>query len=315
MASIGGTVAKPWRRGLLLGFVLALQWGCSRAPESAHVPVYGDTPVIHAAPGSEWLLGVRLTRRPERFFEIYQPLVDDLNRDLAGARFRLDLSRSNAVFADKLRHGRLQLAIANPYPAVRALGHGYRIVARIGAADATRGVIVVRRDSGLRDLSDLKGTAMSLRDRNSLGGVMLVRWMLREHGIELARDLTVRGVGSGESALLSVYYGRTPSGASTLSDWRAFQRTHRDSAERMEARWQTSGLPGNALLLQDSLPAHVVRHVRNWLLGLNRGPAGRALLARLDTDRVDLADANSYASVRNFIRRYEAAFGSVEGEQ
>lgn len=304
-------MANPASRAVVpaLGLLLA---ACSPGEQSGHLPSYGSTPAAEVARPRELLLGVRLTRRPERFFEVYQPLVDDLNRELADTRFRLDLSRSDAALEDKLREGRLQLAIANPFPAVRALQHGYRIVARIGRADTTRGVIVVRRDAAIRHFADLKGRAMSVPEENPPAGLMLTRWTLRAHGIDFARDLDLRRTGSSESSLLSVYYGRTSAGTSALGTWRAFMRGQPDHAAHMEVRWQTAGLPGNALIVHQSLPEALARRIRARLFALYRDGAGKVLLARADIDRIEPADRAGYAPVRDFVRSYEAVYGRVE---
>lgn len=63
----------------------------------------------------EYIFAIHPLHNPLRLFEIYDPLIDYLNRNIPGAAFRLEASRNYAEFGKKLYARQFNFALPNPF--------------------------------------------------------------------------------------------------------------------------------------------------------------------------------------------------------
>ena len=75
------------------------------------------------------------------------------------------------------------------------------------------GIILVRRDSGINKLSDLKGKKVSYPARTALAATMMPQYYFQTHGLDVNRDIENLYVGSQESSIMNVYLGNVAAGA------------------------------------------------------------------------------------------------------
>jgi hypothetical protein len=59
------------------------------------------------------------------------------------------------------------------------------------------------------------------------------------------------------------------------------------------------------------VPEAHVKAVRETILGLHTNPRGNAILARIALSRYESADSTTYAPMRDFLKKYEQAFGAT----
>jgi PAS domain S-box-containing protein len=141
-------------------------------------------------------LGVLSFRSLEHTAAQWGPLADYLSERIPGYRFRIvplfypDLDRAVA------RH-ELDMVLTNPE-------HYVLLRSRYGlAAQATLmpmvegfpvnqfgGVILARADrADLKSFADLKGKRLAAPSEQSLGGYLMQRWALQQHGVDITRDI------------------------------------------------------------------------------------------------------------------------------
>jgi phosphonate transport system substrate-binding protein len=118
--------------------------------------------------GKEYVFAIHPLNNPARLFEIYGPLIDYLNRNISGAKFRLEASRNYEEFEKKLYARQLDFALPNPYQTLNSLNYGYHVIAKMGDDNKFTGVILVRRDSGINKVTDLKGASCKIAKPNDL---------------------------------------------------------------------------------------------------------------------------------------------------
>lgn len=297
------------RRWLLLAGASWVLAACSGREDASYQPRFGPAP---ATQDKIYILGVHPLHNPRRLFESYGPLVDLLNRRIPVARFRLEASRDYAEYDRKLRERHFDLALPNPYQTLKAQERGYRVFAKMGDDHNFRGIILVRKDSGIKEVRDLRGKAVSYPAPTALAATMLPQDFLHAHGLDINRDIENRYVGSQESSILNVYQGHTAAGATWPPPWQALARERPELAEALEVKWQTRSLPNNSLMARDDVPEAVLNALRTELLRLHEDPEGRALLARLPLSRFEAADDATYAPVRAFVQSFSARVRPVE---
>jgi hypothetical protein len=81
-------------------FIMLSSFGCNQSPQSPGLQ-YGNAPSWQPVP--VYILAVHPLHNPRTLNQTYQPLVNYLNRHIAGARLELEASHDYGSFDAKLR--------------------------------------------------------------------------------------------------------------------------------------------------------------------------------------------------------------------
>ncbi len=293
-------------RPLLL---LLLLTACDDEVTSQYAPDYA----VNSAVQSELLIfGVHPLHNPATLYDVYGPLMSYLTARLGGPRMRLEASRNYADFERKLADRRFHFALPNPYQTLLSLRYGYRVFGKMGDDDQFRGIFLVRKDHTLASPKTLRGKSVSYPAPTALAATMMPQAFLQEHGIDVMREVDNRYVGSQESSILNVYYGKVDAGATWPPPWRKFQMDEPDKANQLVVLWQTETLPNNGLVVRDDVPVPLTRAVESLLLTLHESEEGRALLQQIPLSRFESADEDTYASTRAFLKRFSETVRPIE---
>ena len=303
-------VAYGFLRSVLGGLTALMLAACSPAELAAYEPTFADKPARVIAE-TEILFAVHPLHNPTRLFHVYQPLVDLINEQVGPTyRVKLETSRDYAAFEAKLADKKFHVAVPNPYQTLTSEAHGYRIMGKMSSDRRFRGIIVVRRDSNIASLADLKGAPISFPAPTALAATMMPRMFLYEHGLGAA-DINARYVGSQESAIMNVLLGKTVAGGTWPPPWEALLRRRPELAEQLEVKWETEPLINNGLVVREGVPRELADGLATVVFHLHEHQRGKAILEAMEIDRFEPADRSTFEPVRRFIRDYEAAFGSV----
>ncbi len=253
---------------------------------------------------AHYIIGIHPLHNPKRLFEIYGPIVDFIDTNIPEAKFSLEASRNYEEFDKKLYSGHFDFAMPNPYQTVQSLKHGYRVFAKMADDEDFRGIILVRRDSGINSVADLKGKAVSYPAPTALAATMMPQYYLHTHGIDVNRDIENRYVGSQESSIINVLRGHVAAGATWPVPWKLFSAEKPRLAEQLEVKWQTEPLQNNGWVVRKDLPSDITEKFTAVLLSLNQHQQGRELLARVPVSRFEAANDASYGPVQDFLKTF-----------
>ncbi|MBU0622317.1 MAG: phosphate/phosphite/phosphonate ABC transporter substrate-binding protein [Gammaproteobacteria bacterium] len=253
----------------------------------------------------EYVFAIHPLHNPTRLFEVYGPLIDHLNRNIPDVTFRLEASRNYEEFDKKLYARRFDFALPNPYQTLNSLKHGYHVIAKMGDDRKFTGIILVRRDSGIRKVSDLKGKKVSYPARTALAATMMPQYYLHTHGLDVNRDIENLYVGSQESSIMNVYLGNVAAAATWSLPWEAFQKEQPDKARELELKWETAPLINNGVVVRDDVPDELARQVAKLLDTLHTSAEGRAILARMPLSRFELANDARYRVIKDFLFKFD----------
>lgn len=286
--------------------------GKPAAKSAAPGPVYAPAP----APNSQTLCGfaVHPLHNPRKLTSSYLPLIAHLNAYIPGGCIVLETSRDYQDFERKIRTGTLGFLLPNPWQTLEAMKAGYEVVAMAGVPGDFKGVVVVRKDSRLKEVGDLRGLAVSYPSPTAVAACLLPQWLFHEKGLDVNRGIVNRYVGSQESSIMSVLLGEAAAGCTWPPPWRAFQREHPEEAAQLRVIWETPSLVNNSVMVHKSVSPAVREQLRRLLVELHRTPAGRAILAGIETERFLPASNADYEPVSRFIARFEAEVRPVESK-
>lgn len=302
-----------WRRAafFLCGLLATLILGCPGGEDRPYSPQYGAEPQQKKI---EYIFAVHPLHNPQKLHETYAPLVDYINARLGfpGVSLRLEASRSYAAFNARLAEGHFHFALPNPYQTILSQDHGYRIFGKMDNDEEFRGILLLRKDSPIRKVTDLKGKTVSYPAPTALAATMLPQMFLQENGVDVLRDIENLYAGSQESSILSVYLGTSAAAATWPLPWRTFQKERPEIARQLYVKWQTDTLPSNGLVVRRDVPEDVAAKVSALLFALQGSAEGQNILRRIPLSRFAPADNATYAPVHRFVERFKAMIRPLE---
>lgn len=296
MGRLGATTRRSFLSGLL-GLALS---GCDDGGGENYQPTYT---LKSAAPAKNYRFGCPFNT-PETLFLVYQPLVDYLNARLDGDTLQLEASRDYDSFEQKLYYRNFDFALANPYQALMAVANGHVIFAKMADDEQYRGLIVVRKDSPVQTVADLRGQAVSYPASSGLAATMLTQAFLHEQGIDVMHEVNNLYVGSEESSILNAYLRKTAAGTTWPLAWDRFRRDEPEKADQLMVKWQTGAMPSNAFVARDDIPADLVRRITALLVAMHETDEGRRVLEHILMPRFEIATAATYEPVKDFLIRF-----------
>ncbi len=125
-------------------------------------------------------LGIMPFNSTLALIKTHQPLTQHLE-DRLGRRISVFTSTDYFTFINELLDGHFDLAIAGPHFGVMAQERGMTIMARYKAD--LQSVFVVRTDSAIKTLDDLRGKRIGLSSRLSISSIGGVKW-LHDNGLK-----------------------------------------------------------------------------------------------------------------------------------
>lgn len=298
------------RRGLL-GIVVCLSlFACDKPLEQqVTMPTFSDKKIDDK---KVYIFSVHPLHNPGRLHEIFSPVFDYLSENIEGATFRLEASRNYAAYNKKLYAGESHFSLPNPFQAINSLKYGYRIFGKMGDDKNFRGIILVRKDSGIKTVSDLKGKIISYPAPTALAATMLPQYYLHTNGIDVMKDIENRYVGSQESAIMNVYLKNSAAGATWPPPWRALAKERPELEKELEVIWQTESLLNNALVVRNDVPDEIVKQVATLLFNLHMHEQGRKWLEKMELSKFESATNETYKPVSDFIEMFHATVRTVK---
>ncbi len=289
--------------------IIILLAGIGNLEERSYQPTYSSKKPQSI---TEYIVGIHPLHNPQRLIAVYAPLLDTINSQIPEVQFKLEASRNYEEFEAKLYAGHFAFAMPNPYQTIQSLKHGYRVFGKMGDDEVFRGIILVRKDSGIDKVTDLKGKAVSYPAATALAATMMPQYYLHTHGIDVNHDIENRYVGSQESSIMSVLRGHVAAGATWPVPWKAFCTEHPDMADQLVVKWETQSLPNNGWVVREDIPAPIVEKFAQLLFSLHENPSGKRLLAQLPISKFEPATAETYRPVRDFLEKFSKTVRKIE---
>jgi len=136
---------------------------------------------------------------------------------------------------------------------------------------------VVKADSDIQSLEDLKGRRVALKDAGSTSGHIFPSMMLAQAGLDLDRDLEI--IMAGDARIQVLINDDVDAMGGGNKDWDAIREQDPDTEYRLLA--QTDTLPGDPVVMRATLPQDC-RDALRATLGENADELWKALI---ETDR------------------------------
>ncbi|MEA3405778.1 MAG: phosphate/phosphite/phosphonate ABC transporter substrate-binding protein [Pseudomonadota bacterium] len=284
-----------------LFLLIATLTGCSQQDASPRTPeIVQETDSV-----IEYRFAIHPLHNPTRLFEVFNPLLEYLNSNIPGVNFILEASRDYATFDNKLKTESVPFALPNPYQTLMAIDHNYQVIAKMGDDLNFRGIILVRKDSGIQIPTDLKGMAVSYPAPTALAATILPQYYLHNHGLDINKDIENKYVGSQESSIMNVFLGTTAAGATWPPPWKALSNERPELKKQLKVIWETQSLPNNSVVVRDDVPKELATQVQTLLSNLHTTTEGQKILQKMYLSKYETANNETYLSVKQFVTQFD----------
>lgn len=170
-------------------------------------------------------------------------------------------------------------------------------------ATSYRGIIITRKDSGIKTLADLKGKRMGWVDPESASGYIFPKILLESAGIHEAHDLgETKFLQKHDAVVWNVLLRKVDAGA-CYDDARTIL-SNPSHIRQLEVLTKTGTIPNEPIVCRDDLPEELAQRIRAAFLKLDpENPEHQAYLKYDPTDfsRFVPAEDAEYDEVRTML--------------
>jgi phosphonate transport system substrate-binding protein len=286
--------------------------GCTAEPAATTVDLQDRAteeelqPPPRRADATVFRFGFDHRASPEEDVRQYLPFLGYLSR-ATGYRFEIHFTPAGANLVDELGTGKVHFA---------AIGAGSYVRARerYGAVPLARGlnsrglaeyrsVLVVRPDSPIRRVADLRGRSFAFGDFNSTQGHLIPRIVLLEHGVDVNDLARHEYTGSHRNCAEAVIAGRFDAGGmqDTLGEELVGQGL-------LRILYTSRPYPSSAIAASTAVPALALARVKAALLAF--APKGRDAAGLYHWDKTEMPNGfgdardEDYAQLRQSARTF-----------
>lgn len=283
-------------------FSVFLLMACSRE-EVAVGPKYTNAPIISDVK-KHYVFAIHPLHNPQLLQKKFEPLMVFLGQQIPNTAFDLETSNDYADYEGKLRDHKPDFSLPNPYHAVMSQDWDYHIIAKMGDDSLFRGIFIVRKDSKIRDVKDLRGKIVAYPAPTALAAAMMPQLYLQKHGINVQTELNNKYVGTHNSSIMNAYLHQSAASATWPVAWRAFQQSNPKEANDLKVIWETPTLIQNAIIVRNDVPPDVAHQVARLLTTLQDTEQGRLILRGIETPSFVTASNEDFEVVRMFLKEF-----------
>ena len=250
------------------------------------------------------VLGVFPRRSVQATTEIFTPLVKYLSRKL-NREVRLETTHDFASFWDMVEHKRYDIVHFNQYHYLRSHKElGYQVIAQNEEFGQSKiaGAIVVRTDSGINSLQDLRGKKIVFGgDRLAMQAYIAASYLLRQAGLKPGDYFEQFALNPPKAAIATFYQQAVAAGTGdhVLQLPRVKGEIDIDKMKYLAIGQPLAHLPW---AVKAELPSKVTQDIASLLIGLNQQLEGKEILKQLQLTNILPANDSDYNDHRHIIK-------------
>lgn len=209
-----------------------------------------------------------------KLFRIWQPIIDEIERQ-TGLHLKIKGSPKIPTFEKNFLGGKFDFAFMNPYHIILAnQSQGYIPLVRDGGR-SLQGILVVKKDSDIKEVSQLNSRQVAFPAPNALGASLIMRAdFQRSFGL----NITSSFVQTHSSVYLSVVKGLADAGGGVLSTLNLQKPAIKD---QLRVIYKTRKIPPHPIAAHPRVPKQHRDMVANAILNYANSLEGKNMLAKI----------------------------------
>ncbi|MBD2680416.1 MULTISPECIES: phosphate/phosphite/phosphonate ABC transporter substrate-binding protein [Nostoc] len=211
------------------------------------------------------------------------------------------IGKSYQQITDLLVQDKLDMAYLGPLSYLEAVDRGAKIEPLVAAIDKHTGepwyraCIIVKQDSPINTLKDLKGKRIAFVDKLSTSGYLMPLATFKKLGINYKRDFAqVIYTGSHSKSLTALEDGIVDAAATNISSYFKQQKTGKITPENSRVLWQSAPILNFPIVVSKKLPPELIQRLKEALIS---SPEGLEDILGIESSGYTLVTPSDYASI------------------
>ena len=296
------SIIKSNKLMFLIVTLVVIFTGCFNNNDKTKDEVFVEKQNINS---KTYIFGIHPLLNTKKLFEVYQPLVDEINKNMKNSKIILESSINYASFNKKMIAGHFDFALPNPYQTITALNYGYKVFGKMGDDSSFRGIILLRKDSTIKKVSDLKGKVVAYPAPTALAATMMPQYYLQTNGLDINKDITNKYVGTHASSIMNVYLNKSSASATWPLAWKSYIKENPQIAKEVEIKWQTKELINNGLIVKIGTSNNILESFSNVIFNLQNTAEGKKILDPMEISKYEKATNETFFIVTEFLDKFK----------
>ena len=236
---------------------------------------------------TEYTFGVVPQFEARKIHAIWKPILNELTAK-TGITFKLVGTGTIPSFEHSFEQGKYDFAYMNPWHSITAFEKaGYVPLVRDGSRQLV-GILVVRKDSGIKNISALNDEIIAFPAPNALGASLLMRAELKRlHNINFHPIY----VDTHSSVYLNVVLNQTKAGGGVQSSLNKQEPIVR---ELLKTIYKTRPINPHPISVHPRVPKEVVQKVIQAFIDIGNDPEKKKLLEKIPMKNPIKANIQDY---------------------
>ena len=211
----------------------------------------------------------------------FEPLMEYLSGAI-GQKVVLYIAKNYGDLRTQMEAGSVDIGSFSPFAYVDAAGGGkIRIIAQsiLDHSATYRGLIIARKDGGLKNVNDLEGKRFAFVDPKSASGYVYPRAMLIEKGVTPERYFKETIFAGGHDKVIAAVLGGTVDAGAIYDGALGVAKQKGVPVENLVTLVSTEPIPHDAIAVRVGLDEALAKKIQTALVDLDKSEAGRKAIA------------------------------------
>ena len=246
------------------------------------------------------ILGIHPYKTPSKLIKAFTPLAEHISK-VINKPVEIRISKDYQTHIENIGNKKINIGYLGPASYIKLTQqYGKKpILARleINGKPTFQGKIIIRKDSPLQTLADLKYKRFAFGDPNSTMSHLVPRSMLMESGIKVATELKHKFLGSHDNVALGVLTGDYDAGAVKEAVYYKYQK------RGLRELATTPALSEHLFVTCGKIPPGIHNKIATSLLNLNDSESGRKVLRSIKPGMTAMRSAkdSDYDNLRHIL--------------
>ncbi|MCP4077472.1 MAG: phosphate/phosphite/phosphonate ABC transporter substrate-binding protein [Gammaproteobacteria bacterium] len=234
--------------------------------------------------------GIVPQQSASKLARLWGPILKQIG-EKTGYKLRFTTAPDIPTFEKRLSEGEYDFAYMNPYHYTTFHDRsGYQALAK-ARNKRIKGIIVVRKDSGIEELGDLDSSTLAFPAPAAFAASILTRANLSSSGV----SFKPKYVSSHDSVYRTVAKGLYPAGGGVI---RTLNNVSPEIRQQLRVLWTSQGYTPHAIAVHPRVADEDAKHLQQELVQLDQHTEQAALLKNIKIKGFEIAEDSDWDDVR-----------------